>query len=178
MIKTLVIVGVIVAIAVAAILFYATTKPDTIRVERTASVKAPPEKIFALIDDFHNWTLWSPYELKDPAMQRSYSGAPSGKGAVYGWDGNKTVGKGRMEITESTPPFKIVIQLDFISPFEGHNIAEFTLVPAGDTTNVSWVMRGPARFITKLMQVFFDMDRMIGNDFAAGLAKLKAIAEK
>jgi uncharacterized protein YndB with AHSA1/START domain len=178
MIKAFIVIGAIVVLSVAAILLYATTKPDTIRVERKASIKARPEKIFPLIDDFHNWTLWSPYETKDPAMQRSNSGAPSGKGAVYGWDGNKNVGKGRMEITESSPPSKIVIQLDFISPFEGHNIAEFTLVPAGDMTNVSWVMRGPARFITKLMQVFFDMDKMIGNDFAAGLANLKSIAEK
>ena len=169
---------IVVVVLVIALLAFAATKPDSVQVQRTASIKAPPEKIFPLIDDFQNWGSWSPYENKDPAMKRTRSGPASGKGAVYEWDGDKNVGNGRMEITESSPASKIVIQLDFLKPFEAHNIAEFTLEPQGDTTKVTWAMHGPAPFISKLMQVFINFDNMIGKDFEAGLANLKAVAEK
>ena len=165
-------------VVVAGILIYASTKPDTMHYQRSASIKAPPEKIFPLINDFHRWGTWSPYETKDPAMKRIFSGQPEGKGSVYEWDGDKNVGKGRMEITEVSAPSKVTIKLDFIKPFEGHNIAEFTLEPKGDSTNVTWAMRGPCPFIGKVMSVFIDMDRMIGKDFETGLANLKALTEK
>ena len=110
-------------------------------------------------------------------MKRTYSGAASGKGAVYAWEGNRNVGSGRMEITEASPSSKVMIQLDFIKPFEGHNITEFTLQPAGGATNVTWTMQGPSPFITKVMGVFINMDKMIGRDFEAGLANLKSVAE-
>jgi hypothetical protein len=168
----------VLAIAIAAILIVAAGKPNTFSVERAISVKAPPEKIFPLINDFHQWVSWSPYENKDPAMKRSYSGAESGKGAVYGWEGNSNVGSGRMEILEMSAPSKILIKLDFFKPFEGHNTAEFTMLPQGDATNLNWVMRGPAPFISKLMQVFMNLDHMIGKDFEVGLANLKKLTEK
>ena len=171
-------IAIIIVVLIAAVLIFAATKPDTFRVQRSATIKAPPEQIFALINDLHRWDAWSPWEKKDPAMKRTHSGAANGKGAVYEWDGNKDVGKGRMEITESSPPSKVAIKLDFIKPFEGHNIAEFTLKPEGDSTNVTWVMDGPAPFISKVMQVFFSMDKMIGKEFETGLANLKTIAEK
>ena len=175
MIKTIIIVLVAV---VAAILIFAATKPDSFRVERSTTIKAPPEKIFALINDFHKWGGWSPWEKLDPAMQRTFTGAPEGKGAAYAWNGSGKVGAGRMEIMESAPPSKILIKLDFIKPFEGHNTAEYTLTPKADSTDVTWAMHGPTPFISKLVQVFFSMDSMIGKDFEAGLANLKAIAEK
>ena len=168
----------VLAIAIAAILIVAAGKPNTFSVERAISVKAPPEKIFPLINDFHQWVSWSPYENKDPAMKRSYSGAECGKGAVYGWEGNSNVGSGRMEILEMSAPSKILIKLDFFKPFEGHNTAEFTMLPQGDATNLNWVMRGPAPFISKLMQVFMNLDHMIGKDFEVGLANLKRLTEK
>jgi hypothetical protein len=111
-------------------------------------------------------------------MKRSYSGAESGKGAVYGWEGNSQVGAGRMEILEESVPSKILIKLDFFKPFEGHNTAEFTMLPQGGATQLSWVMRGPAPFISKLMQVFMNLDQMIGKDFEVGLANLKKLTEK
>jgi uncharacterized protein YndB with AHSA1/START domain len=111
-------------------------------------------------------------------MKRTHSGAPSGKGAIYEWDGNNQVGKGRMEIIEATPPSKIVIKLDFMKPFEAHNTAEFTMQPAGDATNVTWAMHGPNLFVGKVMSIFIDMDDMIGKDFEAGLANLKTLAER
>lgn len=165
-------------VVVAGILIYAATRPDSFRVQRSISIKAPPEKVFALINDLRDWSKWSPYEKKDPAMKRTFSGASSGKGAVYEWDGNNQVGKGRMEVIETTPPSKILIKLDFIKPFEGHNTAEFTMESKGDSTLVTWAMYGPAAFMTKLIGIFMNMDAMIGDDFTAGLANLKAVAEK
>ena len=186
MLKTFAYVAAALVVVVAGILIYAATRPDTFRVQRSASIKAPPDRIFALINDLRGWGAWSPYEKKDPAMKRTFSGPPSGKGAVYEWDGDKNVGKGRMEITEATPSAKILIKLDFIKPFEGHNTAEFTMEPAkgpgGDSTVVTWAMYGPCPYVAKVMGVvmglFMNMDDMIGNDFAAGLAGLKAVAEK
>ncbi len=172
------IIAVAVLVVLVAILIFAATKPDTFRVERTTTIKAAPEKVFALINDFHRWSTWSPYEKKDPAMKRTHSGAASGTGAIYEWDGDKNVGKGRMEITESTPSSRIVIKLDFISPFEAHNTAEFTLQAQGDSTQVTWAMYGPANYVSKLMSVFFSMDKMVGDDFAIGLNNLKTAAEQ
>jgi uncharacterized protein YndB with AHSA1/START domain len=178
MLKTLAAIAVVVAVIVAGILVYAATKPDSFTVKRSTAIKAPPERIFALINDLHGWAAWSPYEKKDPDMKRTFGGAAMGKGAIYQWDGNKNVGSGSMEIIEASAPSKIVIKLDFLKPFEGHNTAEFTMVPMGDNTTVTWAMYGPSSFIFKVMGIFMDMDKMIGNDFAAGLANLKALAEK
>jgi hypothetical protein len=110
-------------------------------------------------------------------MQRNFSGAERGKGAIYQWSGNGEIGSGRMEIVDTTPQ-RITIKLDFAAPFEAHNVADFTLAPKADATDVTWTMRGPASLLSKIMQVFFDLDKMIGDDFAAGLANLKAVAEK
>jgi uncharacterized protein YndB with AHSA1/START domain len=178
MFEIIAIIAVVLALAVAIVLILAATKPDSFSVQRATSVKAPPEKVFPWINDFHRWKSWSPYENKDPAMKRSYSGAADGKGAVYGWEGNKNVGSGRMEILDSSAPAKIVIKLDFFAPFEGHNTAEFTMLPQGDATNVIWLMHGPAPFTHKVMQVFMNLDHMVGKDFEAGLTNLKNLAEK
>ena len=178
MFEIVVIIAITVAIAIAVVLILAATKPDTFSVQRATTVRAPPEKIFPSINDFHQWATWSPWEDKDPAMKRTYSGAGSGKGAVYAWDGNKNVGTGRMEILEVSAPSKIVIKLDFFKPFEAHNTAEFTMLPQGDATSLTWLMHGPAPFMSKVMQVFMNMDKMIGKDFEAGLAKLKKLTER
>src|SRR5882724_910226 len=178
MFETIAIIAVVLAVAIAIVLILAATKPDTFRVQRATTVEAPPEKIFPLINDFHQWATWSPWENKDPAMKRSYGGAAGGRGAVYGWEGNKNVGSGRMEIIDASQPSKIVIKLDFLKPFEAHNTAEFTMLPQGEATNVTWEMHGPAPFMSKVMQVFTSMDNMIGKDFEAGLANLKKLTEK
>jgi uncharacterized protein YndB with AHSA1/START domain len=178
MFETLVIIAIVIAIIIAVILILAATKPDRFRVERSATVNAPADKVFPLIADFHEWLKWSPWEGRDPALKRTYSGAERGKGAVYAWEGNKNVGSGRMEILEANTPSKIVIKLDFFKPFEGHNTAEFTMLPHGDATHVNWVMRGPAPFMSKLMQVFINLDHMVGKDFETGLANLKKLTEK
>jgi uncharacterized protein YndB with AHSA1/START domain len=171
------IIVIVIVVLVGGVLLFAASRPDSFRVERTASINAPPAKIFAQINDLKAWAAWSPYEKKDPAMKRTFGAVTAGKGAVYVWDGNKSVGKGRMEITGTAQPSKIVIKLDFLEPFEGHNTAEFTMDGKGGTTTVTWAMYGPANFVSKLMGVFFNMDKMIGSDFETGLANLKAISE-
>jgi uncharacterized protein YndB with AHSA1/START domain len=177
MFEIIAVIVVVLAVALAIVLILAARKPDTFSVSRAITVKAPPQKIFSLINDFHQWANWSPWENKDPAMKRSLDGAPSGRGAVYAWDGNKNVGSGRMEILEASEPSKIVIKLDFFKPFEGHNTAEFTLLPQGDVTHVNWLMHGPAPLLSRIMQVFMNLDAMIGKDFEAGLANLKHLTE-
>jgi hypothetical protein len=172
------IVLIVLGVVVAAILAIAATKSGTFRVERSKSIQAPPERIFDLINDFHRWGLWSPWEKLDPAMKRTFAGAESGKGAVYEWAGNSKAGQGRMEITGSVPSSKVIIKLDFLKPFEAHNTAEFTLEARGSSTNVTWATFGPRIFMAKVMSVFVSMDSLIGKDFEAGLANMKAIAEK
>lgn len=171
-------ISIILAVCVIGLLAYAATKPDTFRVQRAINIKASPDKVFPLIDDFRHQASWSPWEKKDPAMKKTLSGAASGKGAVYAWNGNSEVGTGRIEITDSTPTSKVTMKLDMLKPFEGHNIVEFTVDAAGDSTRVTWAMHGPQPYIAKLMSVFMDCDKMVGKDFEAGLASLKTIAEK
>jgi hypothetical protein len=168
----------IVALALALVLLLALRHPPTFSLRRSIQVQAGPERIYPLIEDFHRWPAWSPWEHRDPQMRREYSGADRGTGAVYAWEGNKAVGQGRMEITGAQPARQVDIQLDFLKPFEAHNRTVFRLQPQGAGTEVVWEMSGPANFITKLMQVFGAMDRMVGKDFDAGLAKLKAAAEQ
>ena len=172
------IIAIVVVVLIVGVLIFAATRPDTFRLERSASIKAPPEKIFAILNDFKQWSTWSPWEKKDPAMKRNFGATTAGKGATYGWEGNKNVGTGSMRITESVPSTRLALNLDFLEPFEAHNFVEFTLTAQGDTTNVTWAMHGPANFMTKVIHVFMNMDKMVGPDFEAGLANLKAAAEK
>jgi carbon monoxide dehydrogenase subunit G len=171
-------IALIVAVLIAGVLIFAATKPDTFRVQRAANIKAPPEKVFGFINDFKRWDAWSPWEKKDPAMKRTWGAVTSGKGAAYAWEGNKDVGQGRMEIAESVPLSNITIKLDFLRPFEAHNIVVFTLEPKDDATNVTWAMQGDTPYFAKIIHVFINMDSMVGKDFEAGLANLKAASEK
>lgn len=167
-----------IGLLVALILIYAAFKPGDFRVQRTIAIQAPPENIFPLIDDFHHWPSWSPWEKLDPNMKRTLSGPLSGVGSIYEWDGNNKAGKGRMEITDSVASSKVGIRLDFIKPMEGHDAVEFSVQPNGNSTSVTWVMSGPLTYPGKVMTVFVSMDKLIGSDFERGLANMKAAAEK
>ncbi len=173
MLKMIVIIA---AAVLGALLLFAASRPDTFHVQRSATIKAPSDKILALINDFHRWPTWWPYEKLDPAMKRSFGGAERGQGSVYAWDGNRKAGAGRAEIVEATPSHT-KIQLDFTRPFEAHNIAEFTLERHDGLTTVTWAMHGPSPFIAKLFGIFFSMDRVVGKEFESGLANLKAACE-
>jgi hypothetical protein len=164
-------------VAAVVVLAAAARQPDSFRIQRSAAIRAPAEAIFPYLSDFHRWRDWSPYETLDADLKRTYAGAEAGQGAVYEWSGAKA-GAGRMEIAEAAGPRLLRIRLDFFRPFRSSNIAEFTLQPDGDATRVTWAMSGPSAFMTKVMGLFFDMDRMIGRDFETGLATLKARAEQ
>lgn len=174
---TLLSIVVLLVVAIVILLVYASTKPEEFRYQRSISIKASPERIFPLISDFRSWAEWSPWEKVDPSMKKTYSGSANGVGTIYEWEGNKDIGKGRMEITEANSPSKIIIKLDFFAPFEAHNTAEFTLEKKGDTTQVTWVMFGKNVFLSKVMGIFLNMDEMIGKQFETGLDNLKRIGE-
>jgi hypothetical protein len=176
--KALKLIAIALIVLLGAVLAFAAAQPDRFAVQRSASIKAPPDKIYPLIADFGRWSAWSPYEKKDPAMKRSFSGPESGKGAVYAWQGNGEVGQGRMEIAQAAAPSRVTLKLDFMQPFEAHNTVEFLLEPKGDATQVTWAMQGPMPFLSKVICLFMDMDRMVGADFEAGLANLKSVAER
>jgi len=169
-----------IAIALAAIvvIFAAVValQPAAFRIERSATVAAPPEAAFALVNDFHNWETWSPWEKLDPAMKKSFEGASSGTGAIYAWAGNSKVGEGRMTVLESRPHELIRIKLEFLKPFASTHTAEFTFKPEGGQTVVTWSMFGNNNFMAKAFGLFVDMDQLIGKDFENGLAQMQAVA--
>ncbi|MGY0194024.1 SRPBCC family protein [Leptothrix sp. BB-4] len=158
--------------AVAVLLWRASRRPDRFRIERSAVIAAPASTLHAMVDDFRRWAEWSPWEDRDPALQRQYGGAPRGVGAHYAWSGNRQVGRGEMTITASDVPRRIALKLDFHAPFEAHNVGEFTFEPVEGGTRVVWVMEGPANFANKVMGVLVDFDRMVGRDFERGLQRL------
>jgi uncharacterized protein YndB with AHSA1/START domain len=168
----------IIAVLIAGVVVLALGKPDTYRIERSAFIAAPAPRIFAEINDLAAWRAWSPWEKKDPNMKRELSATTVGKGATYAWSGDKNVGSGRMTVIDATPDSRVLIRLDFEEPFASTADAEFLLTPEGGGTRVSWAMTGQNYFVSKIMNVFFDMDKMIGVDFEAGLAELKKKAEK
>ncbi len=172
----------IVAIAIAAILalvvIVAATRPNTFRVQRSVTIDAAPEKIFPLIDDFHNWSGWAPQDKEDLSLKRTYSGAAFGTGAVSDWDSTGNAGKGRMSIIESAPSTRVVVKVDFVKPFVAHNLNEFILQPTpGPATKVTWTMQGSNLYVMKLMSIFVNMDRVMGKHFESGLNNLKKAAE-
>ena len=158
--------------AVVLVLVLAALRPDSFRIERSALLLAPPAQVAGLITDFRQWVQWSPWEKIDATMQRSYSGADSGVGAVYAWTGNGKAGAGRMEITDANA-HRIVIRIDFFKPFAASNTVEFTLQARDDGTHLIWAMFGPSPFVSKLMGLVFNIDKMVGKDFEAGLANLQ-----
>ena len=178
LLNILLIIGGLLALAIVVVLILAAMKPAVFQVVRSETINAPPETVFGHINDFHKWSEWSPWESYDPDMNKTYGGPDSGVGTTYAWNGNKKVGEGRMEIVESTPPSKVSIKLDFIKPFKSQNTTDFILEPAGDGTKLTWDMRGPNQFMGRVMQVFMDMDGMVGKDFERGLGNLKGVAEQ
>ena len=166
-------------VIVAALVIFIATRPADFRIERSAAINAPGDVIFAMIDDFHQWSLWSPWEKIDPAMNRSFDGPTSGIGAIYAWTGNKKVGAGRMTILDSKPGDFVSIQLEFIKPFAATNRTSFKLTPSDAGTHVTWSMEGRNGFILKAFTVFLNMnmDKMVGKDFERGLANLNTAAQ-
>ncbi len=151
---------------------------DTYTVERSLTIDASPASIYEQIASFHNWTRWSPWEGVDPNLQRTYSGSETGTGAAYRWSGNRKAGRGRMEITDTTVPSRVQIDLAFEKPFKSRSDTIFTIQPEGSGSRVTWLMKGKKTFMTKVMGIFTSMDKLIGPDFEKGLADLRSTLEK
>nr|WP_296773742.1 SRPBCC family protein [Rhodococcus sp. (in: high G+C Gram-positive bacteria)] len=147
-------------------------------VERKTTISASPEKIHSLIADFHQWTLWSPWEGADPAMKRTYTGPDSGIGASYAWSGNRKAGSGNMTITDSKPGQIVVLDLVFTKPFKAENLTTFTIDPGPNGSELTWSMTGQNNLLFRLVGKVFSMDKVVGKDFEKGLAQLKVEAEK
>jgi hypothetical protein len=165
------------AVVIAIILIAACFQPDTFGFKRSITINAKPEKIFPLIEDFHNWKVWDPWAKLDPNIQITYDGAAKGKGAQYAWEGNNKVGQGRMEIVSETENKTVLIALNFIKPMSTQDMAQFTLEPQGNATQVTWAMEGPMPFFAKVCHLFINMDKMLAPQFDKGLADMKAAAE-
>jgi hypothetical protein len=164
-------------VAVCLIIAVALLKADEFRISRSIVIDAPAERIFPLVNDLRSFSSWSPYDLKDPDMQRKYTGSDSGKGAVYAWQGDSSVGKGWLEISESQPFSLIAIDLHIEKPMAADNAVTFTFEPKGSETTATWAMRGRTPFLGKIMHLIFNVEKMIGGDFELGLRRLKAAAE-
>jgi hypothetical protein len=167
-------------LAVLVIALMASQRPDTFRVSRSATIAAPADKLFPMINDMREFDTWNPYSRKDPQMKSSYSGPASGPGARSDFEGKKA-GTGSLEIVQATSPSEVKMRLNMTAPFKADNTVVFTLAQQGSPgqeTRATWAMEGPAPFLAKFMGVIFNMDKMVGTDFEAGLANLKARAEK
>ena len=169
---------IVVALLLAGLMFYVATRPASFRIQRSIRIAAPREKLFAYVSDLHNFDAWSPWAPLDPAMRKTHSGAASGVGAGYEWQGNNKVGHGRMEIAEAVAPERVLIKLDFLKPFEAHNMAEYLLAESGGETEFTWAMYGPNHFLSTVMGLFFNMDKLVGAQFEQGLVALKTVAER
>ncbi|MDY7228854.1 SRPBCC family protein [Hyalangium rubrum] len=164
-------------VAVVALAGYIASRPAHFSLQRTATIPAPPEVAFALVNDFHYWNQWSPWDKLDPNQKTAFDGAPAGTGAKYSWVGNDDVGEGRMTIEESKPNELVRIKLEFIKPFEATNTTTFHFKPEGEGVSVTWQMEGENNFMSKAFSVFVNMDEMVGKDFEKGLASMKTAAE-
>jgi hypothetical protein len=167
---------IVLAVVVIGFVILVAMRPSDFRISRTALIGAPPDAVFPHVNDLHNWEAWSPWAKIDPAAKSAYEGPPAGVGAVFAWTGNAKVGEGRMTITESRPCDLVRFRLDFLKPFKGTNIAEFTFQPESGETRVTWTMSGTYSFIPKAMGLFMNCDKMVGDQFEKGLADLNSVA--
>lgn len=164
-------------ILVGGVAAYATTLPDDFRYQRSAVINAPADAVFPLINNFHEWGQWSPWEKLDPKMKRSFAGPESGPGAIYSWAGDANIGEGQMTILESKPDELISIKLEFIKPFAGVCPTTFKLEPSASGTKVTWTMEGKNSFMPKVMSLFMDMEKMVCTSFDEGLATMNTVAQ-
>ncbi len=170
------VVSVVIAV-VLMILAIVSRRPSTFQVDRKIVIAAAPNTIFGYLDDFRQWTKWSPWEGLDPNLKRTYGGAERGVGATYEWAGNSKAGQGAMSITEAVPGAKVSLDLRFLKPFATHHRTEFDLAATPQGTRLSWAMTGTNSLPMKVMGMFMSMDKMIGKDFEKGLAALKELCE-
>lgn len=166
------------AFLVVMFLITAALLPSKVRIERDLTMAAPPEDIFTQVNNFHNWRDWSPWVRMDPAAKVEFDGPESGEGSIFRWNGNEKVGKGNLTITESDPVNHLSIRTEASKPVHAVESMEFLLEPDGGATHVIWRMTGRIGFTDKIIGMFMDYDKRIGNEFVKGLASIKEIVER
>lgn len=171
------IIGLVILVLIVALVIFISMRPDTFRVERSAQINAPADRVFGYINDLHQWALWSPFEILDPNKKKTFTGPAAGPGASYAWSGNNTAGEGRMTITASQVGEYIAMTLEFTRPFVASSQLRFTLIPSEGGTRVTWTMDGKNKFMNKAFQLCVSMDAMVGKRFAEGLANLDRVAQ-
>lgn len=174
---------ILIALAVLLVLFlgllgFIASRPSQFRIERSTTIAAPPERVFPHVNNLHQWNDWSPWAKKDPNAKATFEGAEEGEGAIFRWAGNDEIGEGAMTITQSKPAELVVLKLEFKKPFEDTSTAQFRFKPEGDKTVVTWSMEGQCNFVSKAVQLFLDMDKLLGADFENGLASMKKVVEE
>jgi uncharacterized protein YndB with AHSA1/START domain len=176
--KFLVVIGVVLVVCIAIVLVRAAMLPNDFRVSRSTLIQAPPDKVFALINDMKSFNLWNPFAKMDPTTKIAYRGSAGGPGAAFDWEGTGQAGKGSLAILEVTAPMAVTMKLDILKPMESHNNVVFALQPRGASTEVSWTMTGPYPYLNRIAGTIFNMDKMIGGTFESGLADLKRLSER
>lgn len=168
----------VIAVAVVLLIIAASRQPDEFRVSRSATLPAAPSVVFPRVNDLHQWEAWSPWARLDPNAKNSFEGPAAGTGAVMRWAGNKNVGEGSMTITESRENELVRFRLEFLKPFKATNTADFVFKPQGDRTQVTWSMYGRNNFLSKVIGVFINCEKMVGEQFEQGFANMKAVIEE
>ena len=143
---------------------------------RSITINAPADKVYALVADPREWKRWSVWNQRDPAMAIAYSGSPSGAGAAWEWK-SKSEGDGKMTFTAAEPGKRVAYDL-FFPDFGTTSNGDLLLMPEGGGTKVTWTMNGNMGSNPLLHWMALFGDKMVGPDFEAGLANLKAVAEK
>lgn len=137
---------------VAIVLSIAARQGSSFDVVRHIDIQATPARIFPLISDPQQWREWSP------------------------WASRASVAT--IDITGASAPVALAMTMTFVKPVPPTSQAGFTLVQQGPVTRVTWRMRGPLTFRTRLIISFIGMELLLGSDLEKGLANLKAAAEK
>jgi hypothetical protein len=165
-------------VVIVALLVFAATRPNSFRVQRSITIRASQEKVFSLINDLHSWEAWSDDSGGDGTVQKIYSGPARGTHAVAEWHGSGRAGAAKMMIIESVAPTKVSVKVDWLKPFEAHNLNEFTIHTQGDETEVTWGIQASNLYAMKVIGIFVNMQSAFGTHMESGLKNLKSVAEK
>jgi hypothetical protein len=167
-----------VAILVAAFAVFVAMQPDELNIARSTTIAAPAPAVFDQVNDLRKWDNWSPWAKLDPAAKVSFEGAQAGQGAVFKWSGNDKIGEGKMTVTDSRPGDFVKIKVEFIKPFEGSNVSEFSFKPDGNRTAVTWSSSGRNdNFFMKAICLVMNMQKTLGGEMEKGLAQMKSVVE-
>lgn len=156
---------------------YVASRPNHFRYERSGLIHASPEKIFPYLRNFKLGNEWVPFNKIDPNVKQTFTGPAEGVGAGMVFVGNSQVGEGKIEILSEVPNSVVQMKLEMFKPMKGVNTVEYTLTPDTDGTKFTWAMWGDQPFLGKLVGVFIDCEKMVGDQFEKGIQNLTTLVE-